>query len=115
MKIGNKVHSFGKRDQAIRRNPNVPVIVRGWLHKQVCKCSLVSGHTLQYNPQGRASAFQGTEKAEAQALVTQDSVGDFHNEEFVLSKCEKQGLKIGLIPKRKLVNGHYHHSSVLRL
>uniref|UniRef100_A0A8C4V6V8 Pleckstrin homology domain containing A7 n=1 Tax=Falco tinnunculus TaxID=100819 RepID=A0A8C4V6V8_FALTI len=34
VKTGNKVHSFGKRDQAIRRNPNVPVIVRGWLHKQ---------------------------------------------------------------------------------
>ncbi|XP_035182877.1 pleckstrin homology domain-containing family A member 7 isoform X9 [Oxyura jamaicensis] len=34
VKTGNKVHSFGKREQAIRRNPNVPVIVRGWLHKQ---------------------------------------------------------------------------------
>ncbi|KAL4697474.1 hypothetical protein H8959_003172 [Pygathrix nigripes] len=34
IKSGNKVHSFGKRDQAIRRNPNVPVVVRGWLHKQ---------------------------------------------------------------------------------
>ncbi|XP_051476672.1 pleckstrin homology domain-containing family A member 7 isoform X2 [Apus apus] len=34
VKSGNKVHSFGKREQAIRRNPNVPVIVRGWLHKQ---------------------------------------------------------------------------------
>ncbi|OPJ73852.1 pleckstrin-like proteiny domain-containing family A member 7 isoform D [Patagioenas fasciata monilis] len=34
VKAGNKVHSFGKREQAIRRNPNVPVIVRGWLHKQ---------------------------------------------------------------------------------
>ncbi|NWI10401.1 PKHA7 protein, partial [Crypturellus soui] len=33
-KTGSKVHSFGKREQAIRRNPNVPVIVRGWLHKQ---------------------------------------------------------------------------------
>uniref|UniRef100_A0A5F8GJ73 Pleckstrin homology domain containing A7 n=1 Tax=Monodelphis domestica TaxID=13616 RepID=A0A5F8GJ73_MONDO len=30
----SKIHSFGKRDQAIRRNPNVPVVVRGWLHKQ---------------------------------------------------------------------------------
>ncbi|XP_028915581.1 pleckstrin homology domain-containing family A member 7 isoform X2 [Ornithorhynchus anatinus] len=30
----SKVHSFGKRDQAIRRNPNTPVVVRGWLHKQ---------------------------------------------------------------------------------
>ncbi|XP_063254150.1 pleckstrin homology domain-containing family A member 7 isoform X2 [Prinia subflava] len=34
VKTGNKVHSFGKREQAIRRNLNVPVIVRGWLHKQ---------------------------------------------------------------------------------
>ncbi|XP_066496739.1 pleckstrin homology domain-containing family A member 7 isoform X2 [Tiliqua scincoides] len=34
IKSGNKIHSFGKRDQAIRRNPNVPVVVRGWLHKQ---------------------------------------------------------------------------------
>ncbi|XP_057606052.1 pleckstrin homology domain-containing family A member 7 isoform X2 [Hippopotamus amphibius kiboko] len=34
LKSSNKVHSFGKRDQAIRRNPSVPVVVRGWLHKQ---------------------------------------------------------------------------------
>ncbi|XP_055279258.1 pleckstrin homology domain-containing family A member 7 isoform X3 [Moschus berezovskii] len=34
LKSSSKVHSFGKRDQAIRRNPNVPVVVRGWLHKQ---------------------------------------------------------------------------------
>ncbi|XP_012972983.2 pleckstrin homology domain-containing family A member 7 isoform X5 [Mesocricetus auratus] len=33
-KSSSKVHSFGKRDQAIRRNLNVPVVVRGWLHKQ---------------------------------------------------------------------------------
>ncbi|KAM4619225.1 pleckstrin homology domain-containing family A member 7-like [Polymixia lowei] len=29
-----RVHSFGKRDHAIKRNPNVPVVVRGWLYKQ---------------------------------------------------------------------------------
>ncbi|XP_049579628.1 pleckstrin homology domain-containing family A member 7 isoform X6 [Syngnathus scovelli] len=32
--VGARVHSFGKRDQAIKRNPNVPVVVRGWLYKQ---------------------------------------------------------------------------------
>ncbi|KAM6926761.1 pleckstrin homology domain-containing family A member 7-like isoform 2-T2 [Lycodopsis pacificus] len=31
---GGKVHNFGKREQAIKRNPNVPVVVRGWLYKQ---------------------------------------------------------------------------------
>ncbi|XP_054997251.1 pleckstrin homology domain-containing family A member 7 isoform X4 [Sorex araneus] len=34
IKPSNKVHSFGKRDQAIRRNLNIPVVMRGWLHKQ---------------------------------------------------------------------------------
>ncbi|XP_076879918.1 pleckstrin homology domain-containing family A member 7 isoform X8 [Brachyhypopomus gauderio] len=29
-----RVHSFGKRDHAIKRNPNMPVVVRGWLYKQ---------------------------------------------------------------------------------
>ncbi|XP_057203487.1 pleckstrin homology domain-containing family A member 7 isoform X2 [Triplophysa rosa] len=29
-----KVHSFGKRDHSIKRNPSVPVVVRGWLYKQ---------------------------------------------------------------------------------
>ncbi|XP_056134511.1 pleckstrin homology domain-containing family A member 7 [Lampris incognitus] len=29
-----KVHSFGKRDHAVKRNPNIPVVVRGWLYKQ---------------------------------------------------------------------------------
>ncbi|KAM3624926.1 uncharacterized protein V6R79_003837 [Siganus canaliculatus] len=29
-----KVHSFGKRDNAIKRNLNIPVVVRGWLYKQ---------------------------------------------------------------------------------
>lgn len=30
-----KVHSFGKRDHSIKRNLNIPVVVRGWLYKQV--------------------------------------------------------------------------------
>uniref|UniRef100_A0A3Q2D285 Pleckstrin homology domain containing, family A member 7a n=1 Tax=Cyprinodon variegatus TaxID=28743 RepID=A0A3Q2D285_CYPVA len=29
-----RIHSFGKREQSIKRNPNVPVVVRGWLYKQ---------------------------------------------------------------------------------
>ncbi|OCT83553.1 pleckstrin homology domain-containing family A member 7 isoform X3 [Xenopus laevis] len=33
-KPSQKSHSFGKRDHSVKRNPNVPVVVRGWLHKQ---------------------------------------------------------------------------------
>ncbi|XP_077084496.1 pleckstrin homology domain-containing family A member 7 isoform X19 [Siphateles boraxobius] len=34
LKLSGKVHCFGKRDHSIKRNPNVPVVVRGWLYKQ---------------------------------------------------------------------------------
>ncbi|XP_051500815.1 pleckstrin homology domain-containing family A member 7-like isoform X4 [Myxocyprinus asiaticus] len=34
LKTSGKVHCFGKRDHSIKRNPNVPVVVRGWLYKQ---------------------------------------------------------------------------------
>ncbi|NXL43802.1 PKHA5 protein, partial [Podilymbus podiceps] len=30
-----KVHNFGKRSNSIKRNPNAPVVRRGWLYKQV--------------------------------------------------------------------------------
>uniref|UniRef100_H3A658 PH domain-containing protein n=1 Tax=Latimeria chalumnae TaxID=7897 RepID=H3A658_LATCH len=29
-----KIHSFGKREHSIRRDPNSPVLIRGWLYKQ---------------------------------------------------------------------------------
>ncbi|TKC47570.1 hypothetical protein EI555_013699 [Monodon monoceros] len=48
----SKVHSFGKRDQAIRRNPNVPVVVRGWLHKQAVHMGM---RALIYNSSTRGS------------------------------------------------------------
>ncbi|XP_078271083.1 pleckstrin homology domain-containing family A member 7 isoform X2 [Rhinoraja longicauda] len=34
LKSNGKVHNFGKREQSIKRNPNAPVVVRGWLYKQ---------------------------------------------------------------------------------
>lgn len=40
-RASGKVHNFGKREQAIKRNPNVPVVVRGWLYKQVRTHTLI--------------------------------------------------------------------------
>ncbi|XP_062918004.1 pleckstrin homology domain-containing family A member 7 isoform X3 [Mobula hypostoma] len=34
LKTNGKIHNFGKREQSIKRNPNAPVVVRGWLYKQ---------------------------------------------------------------------------------
>ncbi|XP_029000086.1 pleckstrin homology domain-containing family A member 7 isoform X5 [Betta splendens] len=33
-RVTGKIHSFGKRDHSIKRNLNIPVVVRGWLYKQ---------------------------------------------------------------------------------
>ncbi|XP_061435102.1 pleckstrin homology domain-containing family A member 7-like isoform X3 [Lethenteron reissneri] len=33
-KGSRKLQNFGKRSHSIRRNPNAPVMIRGWLHKQ---------------------------------------------------------------------------------
>uniref|UniRef100_A0A674K347 Uncharacterized protein n=1 Tax=Terrapene triunguis TaxID=2587831 RepID=A0A674K347_9SAUR len=30
-----RVHTFGKRENSIKRDPNAPVVIRGWLCKQV--------------------------------------------------------------------------------
>ncbi|XP_048871514.1 uncharacterized protein LOC125743004 isoform X2 [Brienomyrus brachyistius] len=30
----SKVHNFGKRARALKRDPNCPVVIRGWLYKQ---------------------------------------------------------------------------------
>uniref|UniRef100_A0A4W3IQZ7 Pleckstrin homology domain containing A7 n=1 Tax=Callorhinchus milii TaxID=7868 RepID=A0A4W3IQZ7_CALMI len=34
VRSSGRIHNFGKREQSIRRNPNAPVVVRGWLYKQ---------------------------------------------------------------------------------
>ncbi|XP_018417900.1 PREDICTED: pleckstrin homology domain-containing family A member 5 isoform X1 [Nanorana parkeri] len=33
-RASGKVHNFGKRSNSIKRNPNAPVIMRGWLYKK---------------------------------------------------------------------------------
>lgn len=36
-RVVHKVHAFGKRNNALRRDPNLPVHIRGWLHKQTAE------------------------------------------------------------------------------
>lgn len=63
-----KVYSFGKRDQSIKRNPSVPVLVRGWLYKQDSsgmklwkrRWFLLSDHCLFYYKDSREEAVLGS-------------------------------------------------------
>ncbi|XP_064436812.1 pleckstrin homology domain-containing family A member 4 isoform X7 [Mirounga angustirostris] len=64
----SKVHAFGKRGNALRRDPNLPVHIRGWLHKQD-SCGLrlwkrrwfvLSGHCLFYYKDSREESVLGS-------------------------------------------------------
>ncbi|XP_077142682.1 pleckstrin homology domain-containing family A member 7 isoform X7 [Ranitomeya variabilis] len=63
-----KVYSFGKRDRSIKRNPSVPVLVRGWLYKQDSsgmklwkrRWFLLSDYCLFYYKDSREEAVLGS-------------------------------------------------------
>ncbi|XP_075043685.1 pleckstrin homology domain-containing family A member 7 isoform X3 [Mixophyes fleayi] len=65
---GGKLYSFGKRDQSIKRNPDLPVLVRGWLHKQDSsgmklwkrRWFLLSEYCLFYYKDSREEAILGS-------------------------------------------------------
>ncbi|XP_005001837.1 pleckstrin homology domain-containing family A member 4 isoform X2 [Cavia porcellus] len=64
----NKVHAFGKRNNALRRDPNLPVHIRGWLHKQDSsglrlwkrRWFVLSGHCLFYYKDSREECVLGS-------------------------------------------------------
>ncbi|XP_074164250.1 pleckstrin homology domain-containing family A member 4 isoform X3 [Sminthopsis crassicaudata] len=70
----SRVHAFGKRGSSLRRDPNLPVHIRGWLHKQ-CPFSpqdssglrlwkrrwfVLSGHCLFYYKDSREESVLGS-------------------------------------------------------
>ncbi|XP_023562456.1 pleckstrin homology domain-containing family A member 4 [Octodon degus] len=64
----NRVHAFGKRSNALRRDPNLPVHIRGWLHKQDSsglrlwkrRWFVLSGHCLFYYKDSREESVLGS-------------------------------------------------------
>lgn len=64
----SKVHTFGKRSNALRRDPNLPVHIRGWLHKQDSaglrlwkrRWFVLSGHCLFYYKDSREESVLGS-------------------------------------------------------
>ncbi|KAM5296091.1 pleckstrin homology domain-containing family A member 4 isoform 4-T5 [Glossophaga mutica] len=67
-RVVSKVHAFGKRGNALRRDPNLPVHIRGWLHKQDSsglrlwkrRWFVLSGHCLFYYKDSREESVLGS-------------------------------------------------------
>ncbi|XP_068959500.1 pleckstrin homology domain-containing family A member 4 isoform X2 [Petaurus breviceps papuanus] len=64
----SRVHAFGKRGSSLRRDPNLPVHIRGWLHKQDSsglrlwkrRWFVLSGHCLFYYKDSREESVLGS-------------------------------------------------------
>ncbi|XP_017656598.1 pleckstrin homology domain-containing family A member 4 isoform X8 [Nannospalax galili] len=64
----HKIHTFGKRNNALRRDPNLPVHIRGWLYKQDSsglrlwkrRWFVLSGHCLFYYKDSREESVLGS-------------------------------------------------------
>ncbi|XP_074075895.1 pleckstrin homology domain-containing family A member 4 [Macrotis lagotis] len=64
----NRVHAFGKRASSVRRDPNLPVHIRGWLYKQDSsglrlwkrRWFVLSGHCLFYYKDSREESVLGS-------------------------------------------------------
>ncbi|XP_072463495.1 pleckstrin homology domain-containing family A member 4 isoform X2 [Notamacropus eugenii] len=64
----SRIHAFGKRGSSLRRDPNLPVDIRGWLHKQDSsglrlwkrRWFVLSGHCLFYYKDSREESVLGS-------------------------------------------------------
>ncbi|XP_053576606.1 pleckstrin homology domain-containing family A member 7 isoform X2 [Bombina bombina] len=117
-KLGNKVYSFGKRDQSIKRNPNIPVVVRGWLYKQDSsgmrlwkrRWFLLSDHCLFYYKDSREEAVLGSIPLPSYVIA---AVGpeDRINRKFSF-KASHTGMRAYIYQKNSIVRPHQENSGM---
>ncbi|KAM4617479.1 pleckstrin homology domain-containing family A member 7 [Discoglossus pictus] len=117
-KPSNKVYSFGKRDQSIKRNPNVPVVVRGWLHKQDSsgmrlwkrRWFLLSDHCLFYYKDSREESVLGSIPLPGYGV---SAVGpeDRINRKYSF-KAVHTGMRAYIHQKNTIVGSHQEHSGM---
>ncbi|KAM8939666.1 pleckstrin homology domain-containing family A member 7 [Pelodytes ibericus] len=116
-KAANKVYSFGKRDQSIKRNPNVPVVVRGWLHKQDSSAMrlwkrrwfLLSDHCLFYYKDSREEAVLGSIPLPSY-VISPVEAEDRINRKYSF-KAVHSGMRAYIHQKRATIGSHHNHST----
>ncbi|XP_053305718.1 pleckstrin homology domain-containing family A member 7 [Spea bombifrons] len=111
-KSSNRVYSFGKRDQSIKRNPDVPVVVRGWLYKQDSsgmrlwkrRWFLLSDYCLFYYKDSREEAVLGSIPLPGYAIspvVPEDRI----NRKYSF-KAVHNGMRAYIQQKRSIIGSH---------
>ncbi|XP_075423840.1 pleckstrin homology domain-containing family A member 7 isoform X5 [Ascaphus truei] len=114
----NKVYTFGKRDQSIKRNSTIPVVVRGWLHKQdgsgmrlwKRRWFVLSDHCLFYYKDSREEAILGSIPLPSYVI---SAVGpeDRINRKYSF-KAFHTGMRAYIHQKSSIIGSHQEHSGI---
>ncbi|XP_061102019.1 pleckstrin homology domain-containing family A member 7-like isoform X3 [Conger conger] len=115
---GVKVHSFGKREQAIKRNRNVPVVVRGWLYKQDSsgmrlwkrKWFVLSDYCLFYYKDSREEAVLGSIPLPSYVISPVES--DDHISRKYAFKASHTGMRSYIYSKSSVIGSQAEHSGM---
>ncbi|KAJ8343421.1 hypothetical protein SKAU_G00307500 [Synaphobranchus kaupii] len=117
-KSSGKVHSFGKRDQAIKRNLNVPVVVRGWLHKQDSsgmrlwkrKWFVLSDFCLFYYKDSREETVLGSIPLPSY-VITPVEADDHINRKYAFKACHT-GMRAYIYSRSTVIGSQAEHSGM---
>ncbi|KAM8876680.1 pleckstrin homology domain-containing family A member 7 isoform 3-T3 [Synchiropus picturatus] len=110
-----KVHSFGKRDNAIKRNLNVPVVVRGWLYKQDSsgmrlwkrKWFVLSDYCLFYYKDSREETVLGSIPLPSYVIAPVDP--DDHINRKYAFKASHTGMRSYIYNKNSVIGSQAEH------
>ncbi|XP_034433369.1 pleckstrin homology domain-containing family A member 7 isoform X21 [Hippoglossus hippoglossus] len=110
-----KVHSFGKRDHAIKRNLNIPVVVRGWLYKQDSsgmrlwkrKWFVLSDYCLFYYKDSREEAVLGSIPLPSYVIAPVEP--DDHINRKYAFKASHTGMRSYIYNKNSVIGSQAEH------
>ncbi|KAM3877238.1 pleckstrin homology domain-containing family A member 7 [Diretmus argenteus] len=110
-----KVHSFGKRDNAIKRNLNIPVVVRGWLYKQDSsgmrlwkrKWFVLSDYCLFYYKDSREEAVLGSIPLPSYVIAPVEP--DDHISRKYAFKASHTGMRSYIYNKNSVIGSQAEH------
>ncbi|KAG7453822.1 pleckstrin-likey domain-containing family A member 7-like isoform X7 [Solea senegalensis] len=110
-----KVHSFGKRDHSIKRNLNIPVVVRGWLYKQDSsgmrlwkrKWFVLSDYCLFYYKDSREETVLGSIPLPSYVIAAVEA--DDHINRKYAFKATHTGMRSYIYNKNSVIGSQAEH------
>ncbi|KAG5273203.1 hypothetical protein AALO_G00148800 [Alosa alosa] len=118
LRSSSRVYSFGKREQSIKRNPNIPVVVRGWLYKQDSsglrlwkrKWFVLADYCLFYYKDSREESVLGSIPLPSYVISPVDP--DDHISRKFAFKATHTGMRSFIYSKSSLIGSQAEHGGM---